>query len=61
MECGYKMTEIIKIQLICIVYSGQVYWLVLMDTHQEISMVNIILMGVSKNPVSKQQPSNFME
>ena len=32
MECGYKITEIVEIVLICLVHPSQVYWLVLMDT-----------------------------
>ena len=54
------MTEMIKIVLVCLVQSGQVYWLVLMDTQKK-SMVIIVLLGVTNMTVSKLQPLSFME
>ena len=61
LEWGYRITDIWKIMLGCLVLTGQVYWLVLMDIQQQIILVGIVLLGVTKLKVSKQQPLSFME
>jgi hypothetical protein len=55
------MPEIGQIMLICIVNTSQVFWLVLMDTQKQISMGNIIVLGVAKINVSNLQLLSFME
>ncbi len=59
MEWGYTITEINKIMFACIIDTGQVYWLVLMDNQQHMMMVVALL--VAKMIISEQQRLSFME
>jgi hypothetical protein len=61
MECGYKMTEINMIRLGCVIHTGQVYWLVLIDTQESVGILIMLLLGVTKIMISKQQLLSFME
>ena len=61
MEWGYKITDMNMIMLGCLVQTGQVDWLLLMDIQQQIILVGIVLLGVTKLKVSKQNPLSFME
>ena len=59
MEWAYTMTEIKKIILFWIKDSGQVYWLVVMDTQDKIRMVIIVL--VIKIPSGEQLLLKYTE
>ncbi len=45
--------------LVCIIDTGQVYWLVLMDTQEEMDLVILLLMA--KMGFSEQNTLSFME
>ncbi len=55
------MTEMNMILLYLIVDSGQVYWLVVMDTQQKIRIIGIVLLGATIMRTSKRYQLKYME
>ena len=47
--------------LVCIDHPGKVCKLVMMDIQQQLDLVVIVLLEVTKMSISKQKPLSFME
>jgi hypothetical protein len=61
MEWWYTITEINKIMLFCLVHAGQAYWLVLMDTQQNMKNMVFIIFQAVKMDFSEQKQLSFTE